>query len=143
MTVNKELVKLWVDTLRSGKYQQGTRALRNKDDKFCCLGVLCDITKDTLNLEWELESIEGIYTIETNGGVLPDSVWKYLGKEVDYKVKISVTNSKLPLSVTESSLFSKHIYLVTLNDHYQLSFDQIADILEEEFLHENTTTNVA
>lgn len=38
----------WVKRLRSGKYMQGTGALRrtpvlSEQDKFCCLGVLCEI----------------------------------------------------------------------------------------------------
>lgn len=36
------LVRQWVAALRSGEYKQGHRVLRSKDDKFCCLGVLCD-----------------------------------------------------------------------------------------------------
>jgi hypothetical protein len=41
---DRKLHKEWVEALRSGKYIQGQTALR-RDDKFCCLGVLCDITK--------------------------------------------------------------------------------------------------
>ena len=37
-----ELRKRWLEALRSGKYEQGTDALR-REEKFCCLGVLCDI----------------------------------------------------------------------------------------------------
>ena len=36
------LKKKWVVALRSGKYEQGKEALRN-GDKYCCLGVLCEI----------------------------------------------------------------------------------------------------
>ena len=36
------LKKKWVAALRSGKYEQGKEALRN-GDKYCCLGVLCEI----------------------------------------------------------------------------------------------------
>src|SRR5688572_11113721 len=32
--------KLWVEALRSGKYEQGTGQLANGDGGFCCLGVL-------------------------------------------------------------------------------------------------------
>jgi hypothetical protein len=38
---------MWVDALRSGKYKRGKNALRKIDEKgeekFCCLGVLCDV----------------------------------------------------------------------------------------------------
>ena len=32
----------WTAALRSGVYEQGTGFLKSKD-KFCCLGVLCDL----------------------------------------------------------------------------------------------------
>ena len=135
-SINKELVRQWVEALRSGKYKQGRSALRNIDNEFCCLGVLCDISKDTLNLDWELNNIYDpeIYTMDRNGGVLPDKVWNYLGREAtDYKVQISLTNSKLPSSIVDGYL-GNSLYLITLNDVYKLSFEQIADIIEEEFL---------
>lgn len=34
---------LWLEALRSGKYEQGNSVLRTADGKYCCLGVLCDI----------------------------------------------------------------------------------------------------
>ncbi len=37
-----ELIK-WAEALESGKYKQGTRYLRNIDDEYCCLGVICSI----------------------------------------------------------------------------------------------------
>lgn len=41
--MNKEIKQQWVEALRSGDYKQGAYALRNINDGFCCLGVLCDI----------------------------------------------------------------------------------------------------
>lgn len=40
--MNPQVKQLWVDALRSGDYSQGKGHL-NKDGKFCCLGVLCDL----------------------------------------------------------------------------------------------------
>lgn len=34
----------WIEALRSGKYKQGRLALRTRNDHFCCLGVLCDVS---------------------------------------------------------------------------------------------------
>lgn len=42
--MDKEIKVKWLEALRSGNYKQGRRCLR-KDDRFCCLGVLCDISK--------------------------------------------------------------------------------------------------
>lgn len=34
--------KKWIEALRSGQYQQGAGSL-NREGRFCCLGVLCDL----------------------------------------------------------------------------------------------------
>jgi hypothetical protein len=61
----------WVEALRSGRYAQGTGALR-KQEAFCCLGVLCDVT-DRAN--WEAHP-SGIYQQIVHGGdsLLPEHV---------------------------------------------------------------------
>lgn len=44
MTVNKERVRLLVDALRSGEFQQGVGVLRNPDiGRYCCLGVATEV----------------------------------------------------------------------------------------------------
>jgi hypothetical protein len=43
--VNKELKAKWVAALRSDKYKQGRRSLHNTSGEFCCLGVLCEVSK--------------------------------------------------------------------------------------------------
>jgi hypothetical protein len=40
--MDAELKRKWVEALRSGKYQQTRYRMRDRD-KFCCLGVLCDL----------------------------------------------------------------------------------------------------
>ena len=49
--MKEEIKDRWVEALRSGKYKQGKRALK-QGENFCCLGVLCDITKDEIGMEW-------------------------------------------------------------------------------------------
>ena len=41
--MKKTVMKKWVSALRSGKYKQGEGRLRDSDNNFCCLGVLCDL----------------------------------------------------------------------------------------------------
>lgn len=48
--MNKELLKRWVEALRSGKYEQGRKVLCQYDEDgnataFCCLGVLQNIER--------------------------------------------------------------------------------------------------
>jgi len=40
--MNKRVKKLWVAALRSKAYKQGRMRLR-RGDKFCCMGVLCNL----------------------------------------------------------------------------------------------------
>lgn len=138
--MNIKLIKQWVEALRNGKYSQGRKALRNGNNEFCCLGVLCDISKDILRMKWQGNSSKPeIYSIDGNSIVLPSSIYKYLGKTDEFnsdKVRISSNNLKLPDSVKQY-LGLDYTYLTELNDTYKLSFNQIADIIEEEFLHEN------
>jgi hypothetical protein len=41
--LHPEVKSKWLNALRSGKYKQGCQRLRKADDRFCCLGVLCDV----------------------------------------------------------------------------------------------------
>ena len=34
---------IWAEALRSGKYKQGHGGLRSEGNRFCCLGVACDL----------------------------------------------------------------------------------------------------
>ena len=55
-----ELKAKWLGALRSGKYEQGHHRL-HEGNKFCCLGVLCDIA----GYEWKKDSRDmygNIYT---------------------------------------------------------------------------------
>ena len=48
--IDKALIEQWIAALRSGGYAQGKGALR-RGNKFCCLGVLCDLVDPT---KWEV-----------------------------------------------------------------------------------------
>jgi hypothetical protein len=41
--VKTELKQKWLAALRSGDYVQGVGKLRGLDNRYCCLGVLCDV----------------------------------------------------------------------------------------------------
>lgn len=63
--MNQEIKIKWLEALRSGKYQQGEGQLRTQDNKFCCLGVLCDIVKpegwsDVNHDEWWHDGESGV-----------------------------------------------------------------------------------
>lgn len=74
-----EIKAQWVAALRSGDYQQGQGYLA-RDDKFCCLGVLCELAVkadvDGLNLGW---AGPGIRAYNEATGELPEVVTKWAG----------------------------------------------------------------
>lgn len=51
----------WIKALRSGKYTQGKYKLKTSGNKFCCLGVICEITGNPTN---GYEIIEGVNNIK-------------------------------------------------------------------------------
>lgn len=75
--MKEEIKDRWVEALRSGKYKQGRKVLK-KGKNFCCLGVLCDITKDELGLEWNAR-IPASDSLDGERLFLPLSVKDYAG----------------------------------------------------------------
>ena len=75
-----ENAKKWIDSLRSGNYEQGQRYLRT-DKGFCCLGVACDLySKETGKVEWKKNSnLSNLYYFGENGFDLPRKVSNWLG----------------------------------------------------------------
>lgn len=117
--IDKAFKKKWVAALRSGEYQQARKLLRSKDDKFCCLGVACDVFDPDL---WVVQYYhvdfndrnhnDGIYAYDDfNGneedGLIPPMLMKFIG-----------------LSASERT------ELVRMNDDLYYSLAQIADWIE-------------
>lgn len=67
--MKQEWKEKWVKALRSGEYEQGREWLK-RNGKFCCLGVLCDISKLS---EWYEDTYIGL------SGALPREVSKLVG----------------------------------------------------------------
>jgi hypothetical protein len=118
--MNPEIRARWTTALRSGNYQQGSGALREKTahngEKLCCLGVLCVIAEQ-----------DGVVTAAFNGLVedgVDAGLWAYDGRP-DY----------LPESVkdwaglTYANPTSNGRYLANLNDE-GWSFARIADAID-------------
>ena len=51
--MNQTIKEKWITALTDGSYQQGRAALHTMSDKYCCLGVLCDLyIKETKKALW-------------------------------------------------------------------------------------------
>lgn len=124
--INPEVKDKWLKALRSGEYKQGKGALKTNDDKFCCLGVLCDLyQKEHEEAKW-VDSTDKNLSEGTNkdlfedghgsvrAGIPTDAVIRWAGmKEPNPKVG----------SFGGSTL-------AKLNDNGS-TFDEIADLIEK------------
>lgn len=121
----KARIQLLVDALRSGEYEQGQAALRT-EDKYCCLGVACDVyRKHNRNGKWVAET-DSMYSYrfslygDSQGGVLPEIVAKWYGFGRN-------PNPGLNFEAGYASA-------TFINDHSGLDFSQIANAFEKTFL---------
>lgn len=69
----------WLEALESGAYEQGKDCL-NKDNKFCCLGVACDILSKKGTV---------LKTVKENGIVDYDNLSTILSEEVIDLLKLN------------------------------------------------------
>jgi len=107
-----ELKAQWITALRSGKYKQGKRVLRNEKEEFCVLGVLCDIVDP--------------------GGWFGPVEWKPIEESASTYPKVYLfgglsglpRNAKFDLSNLEMAI------LACLNDLEGKSFGELADYIE-------------
>ena len=69
------LARRWVAALRSGKYRQGQGGLRT-GDRYCCLGVLCDLADPE---GWEELGSRGEYFHRTRSAYPRDDIISAVG----------------------------------------------------------------
>lgn len=117
-----EIAKIWTEALRSGKYEQCTSVLRSTDNKFCCLGVLCELAVKEGVIEAPV-LLETYYIYDANSyGILPIKVQEWAGMKNTngwYDVKKDSKGN-----IIETTALYKH------NDVDRMNFNQIADIIE-------------
>lgn len=119
--MKEEIKERWVSALRSGKFTQGKDRLKTDDEDYCCLGVLCELAvedkviapaKDTEDFGW-------IY--EDEQGTLPNKVREWAGLAEDNPYVEFTRDGE-----------ARYESLSELNDDLNLSFKEIALIIEEK-----------
>ncbi len=117
--MNKTIKEIWIQALESGEYEQGKGLLREDEDRYCCLGVLCDLySKIHPSTQWQLGD-NGTWYFLDEEATLPKKVMKWAGLE-----------SSAGEYDLESS--KKHPWLTEDNDNGK-SFKEIAEIIREKF----------
>jgi len=116
-----EVKKKWIKALRSGQFKQGQNYLRQREprptvdgnqDRFCCLGVLCQLYANDNKAEdkWE-EKFARTFSFGGKTDAPPSEVLDWAGLEL--------TENHYDIST-----------LVGMNDNRGVSFDGIADYIE-------------
>lgn len=117
--MNPEVRDKWIQALRSGKYQQGKSFLNVNDETFCCLGVLCELAFEEGIVTKDFDKSFFLFSYSGFHEVLPSQVSRWAG-----------------FNDSENPNCNPHYYSPTfteLNDDHQLTFEQIADIIEKNF----------
>lgn len=105
MALTKEQTEAWIAALRSGNYNQCSGSLYSLGS-FCCLGVL-----STAVLNAPVEVLE---KFERGSSGIPEKFSPYLAE--------NLPEGPLPMQFWE------------LNDDQKLSFDEIADFIERNYI---------
>ena len=108
-----EVKSAWLEALRSGQYTQGRGALR-ADDRYCCLGVLCDVYRKNVGI--------GQWTFHekcTNSFIA--------GQESFFFPPIMV--GEWAFGQDEKRLYDT---LAVMNDKHEQDFESIAEYIELE-----------
>lgn len=127
--MNVENICKWIAALRSGDYKQGLDNLRSFDDRYCCLGVGCEVAG--IEAVWDDEN-----KLYRYGGLAmfpPAAFYQWLGLLIPPDEEITDLNDNVVevLLPTYTSDWGWEYSLSVLNDDQGYTFDQIADLIEE------------
>ena len=107
--------KLWTDALRSGYYEQAQGSLQ-VSDKFCCLGVLCEVAEENGIKVNRTNVLELLHGSDLSG---QHDVMNWVGlrrPDGSYAIEDDINGNSL----------------VAQNDFADKSFIEIADIIDSE-----------
>jgi hypothetical protein len=135
--MNREIRDECVKRLRSGKYKQGMGHLRNRDNEYCCLGVLCEIAVEKGIINMTVNEFSGypLYgkDIKTNS-FLPREVreWADMRSENGRIESLDDLHPTTIGKIERDTKYTSSTSLSILNDTGH-SFDIIADVIEQLF----------
>lgn len=115
MEINKEEFKIWITALRSGMYTQTTGVLQDAKGH-CCLGVACKVLIPEGQIKFKrigLELTNFLYGNEPSDQPLAPTWLKKINDDFGDK--------------------NEGYHLIYLNDNDELTFIEIADLLERKY----------
>ena len=136
--MNTAIKPLWIAALRSGEYKQGHHTLHSKDGCFCALGVLCDLYAKQFGFEWEEQEA----LIGSSNRFLTVMALQHKFNNGEKYYSVAVPQSPIAswagmqanpwLQVTTPSGVRSEYHMSEINDKLELTFAQIADLIEEQ-----------
>lgn len=133
-TCNRTNMELFVKELETTDKVQRRGMLRDKRDKYCCLGICCDLyEKITGQGNWETFTHAGNHIFTCNNGYdssvsLPGPVYEWLGVKTGNVPILPVKYHQLNVGLQACSA-------IDLNDEVGYSFKQIAAELRKTYLN--------
>ncbi len=131
-----EVKKVWVDALRSGRYQQAYQDLIGKDGGHCCLGVLiaelgCKIEKSCAGVPYSVVTAPGKDPVDSDGAIPPAIFHMIYPNSDGWPNEQAGINPRVEVVLDEDGQ-THGVMLSELNDDYGWTFEQIADVIEEQ-----------
>lgn len=128
--MNPYVKAMWLEALRDGTRKQGTGQLRDRQGNQCCLDVLCELGVDKQVIEApELSLADGLYQYSytdeigyptSEETVLPDPVREWAGLDCNDPFVLDLKQNKTAQPLSH------------FNDDLMYTFEQIADLIEEQ-----------
>lgn len=143
--INEERFDLFLQDLRSGKYEQGKASLHTitnyndgtKSEKLCCLGVAClrPAAEGVIDVKYPSDGYEVVRYDGYNSVDLPDKVADYLGIPEVNRVDSSEGSCNIAFLRMGWNTWSRgNLTAIGFNDTLGKNFAEIADAFEKEFL---------
>lgn len=132
-----EIKKLWVDALRSGLYKQGHNDLLDAEGGYCCLGVLVtELDNEIIRLRDDPYGYCSVVlpdgkTVASAGGVLPEELLPQIYGQVENKHNLQAYKNPF-VRICNVDGDDAEYMLSELNDDVKFTFNQIADVIEEQ-----------
>lgn len=124
--LNKGVIRQWIAALRSGEFKQTQGRLgevaEDGSNAYCCLGVLCELAMAEGLVRHQEKNFEWAYDGET---MLPPTAVAHFIGDPEYTYEVSIHDDEFD---------SDRIELSSLNDDHAWTFEQIADVLEDNYL---------
>lgn len=121
--MNPAVKALWISELRSGNWKQTNGAL-SRIDRFCCLGVLCELAyREGVAVDRYVNEPLQYISYDDETGTLPPSVRDWAGLS-------DIVGGHNPMT-EERGADGDNLSLAQLNDR-GASFEQIASFIERD-----------